>query len=50
MDEIGLKVRELVQKYGMEILRDERKLNGLLADMFPKEKNLLLFMQQPLTR
>ncbi len=37
MVEIGLKMRELVQTYGLEILCDEKKLNGLLADLFPKE-------------
>jgi len=37
MDEIGLKMKELIQKEGLEILCDEKKLNGLLADMFPKE-------------
>jgi len=37
LKEIGLKMRELVQSCGLEILRDEKKLNGLLADMFPKE-------------
>jgi len=37
LKEIGLKMRELVQSRGLEIIRDEKKLNGLLADMFPKE-------------
>ncbi len=40
MDKMGLKMRELVQKYGLEILRDNKKLNALLADLFPKEKKL----------
>jgi len=40
MDEIGIKMKELVQKYGLEIIRDNKKLNALLADLFPKEKKL----------
>jgi len=39
MDEIGIKMKELVQRYGLEIIRDNKKLNALLADLFPKEKS-----------
>jgi len=40
MDKTGIKMKELVQKYGLEILRDNKKLNALLADLFPREKKL----------
>lgn len=48
MDEIGLKMRELVQKEGLEILRDERKLNGLLADFFPREAKMRAAIREAL--
>jgi len=40
MEKIGLKMREIAQNCGLEILRDNKKLNALLADLFPKEKKL----------
>lgn len=40
MDEIEIEMKQLVQNYGLEILLEERRMEGLFADFFPKEKKL----------
>lgn len=40
MDELGIKLKELIEKEGLEILKNSGRINGILADFFPKEDKL----------